>query len=137
MHDFLTIAVVVSLFGASTFFRKIAVDGMSPYHLQIVAGVVYVSLIPLWMRMAPPIGGLPPARALLAGTCAILGNVVGSVIFGFLLRKTSSPSMLAVAASTSPIVTATLTYFFLEETFNMKKLLGVAFVLLGMAFFHL
>lgn len=136
MVDFLVIALVVALFGTSTFLRKIAVDGMSPYHLQVLAAIVYTSLVPLWIKLSPEWTGPPPARSITAGVGAILGNVIGSVIFGFLLKKTSSPAMLAVAASTSPVVTAVLTYMFLNETFTMKKILGVACVLTGMVLFH-
>lgn len=136
MSNFLTLCLVVTLFGSSTFFRKFAVDGMSPYHLQAIAGIIYASLIPLWLRMGPSVSsGGPSLKAALYGACAILCNVVGSVIFGFLLRK-SSPAMLSTAASTAPVVTFALSCVFLGETFTIRKALGIALVLVGMALFQ-
>ena len=134
--DFFALALVVVLFGSSTFFRKVAVDGMNPYHLQVFAALIYASLVPLWLRLAPGWTGFPQAGIIAAGFAAIITNVVGAVMFGFLLKHGSSTTLLASAASSAPIVTALLAATFLNEPLTPKKVLGTAFVLVGMLIFN-
>lgn len=135
MAEFLTLAIVVVLFGTSTFLRKMAVDGMNPFHLQAISTAVYLGVLPMWMAMGPRWVWPPISTGMLA-VAAVLTNVVGAVIFGFLLKASSSPTALAAAASTSPVITAVLAYLFLGEVFTPKKLWGVAFVLVGMVLFN-
>lgn len=130
MPNYLAMLSIVVLFGSSTFFRKIAVDGMSPYHLQVLSGLIYAALIPVWFR----VGGawvIPDTRYLFAGFLAIFSNVIGAVIFGFLLKGTTNASVLSTMASASPVVTAVLSALFLGERFTLVKLAGIALVLCG------
>lgn len=130
MSDSFAMLCIVVLFGSSTFFRKLAVDGMSPYHLQILSGLIYASLIPLWFR----VGGsfeFPSLRFIFAGTLAIITNVTGAVIFGFLLKESTNMTVLSAVASASPVVTAVLSATFLGERFTLLKLVGVLLVLCG------
>lgn len=128
----LTILVVVLLFGSSTFFRKLAVDGMSPYHLQVVASTIYMLLVPLWLWLAP-VSSLPPLRSIFMASAAILTNVTGAVIFGFLLKRTTDVAVLSAMASTSPVVTAVLASAFLGESLTLMKAVGIGLVIAGAA----
>lgn len=131
MSSYVMLFVIV-LFGSSTFFRKLAVDGMSPYHLQVVAGIIYASLIPLWLWFAPR-APLPSCHSIAAAAAAVLTNVTGAVLFGFLLKRTSDVTVLSSLASASPVVTALLAIFFLGEPVTLTKAIGAALILLGAA----
>lgn len=135
MHDLSVVALVVLLFGSSTFFRKVAVDGMSPFQLQVIAGVIYAVLIPMWLRMSPR-GNVPTLSTVAAAVAAVLTNVTGAVLFGFLLKKSNDTAVLSSLASASPVVTAALAVVFLGEHFTLNKAAGVVLVIAGMFIFN-
>lgn len=136
MLEVIPIIILMVLFGTSMFLRKIAVDGMSPYYLQILSSIVYTCLVPLWLFLAPKWVQTPSFLSIMCGFGAILTNVVGAVIFGFMLKNSSSPTVLATGTSASPLITAILAYMILGETFTHKKALATMIVLTGMVLFH-
>lgn len=135
MHDLPTVALVILLFGSSTFFRKLAVDGMSPFQLQVVAGILYAALIPVWLRLGTS-ANMPSLGSLAAAAAAVLTNVSGAVLFGFLLKKSNDTAVLSSLASASPVVTASLAVMFLGEHFTFNKIFGIALVITGMIVFN-
>ena len=51
MKNFYLIFAVIVLIGFSVFFRKLAVDRINPYYIQIIAGGIYFLCIPLWFYL--------------------------------------------------------------------------------------
>lgn len=131
---FLTVLASV-LFGASTFFRKMAVDRIHPYQLQIVAGAVYMLEVPLWFWLLKREGITHYSfEGVGFGVLCILSAVSAAVLFSYLLRATDSPSSVAVAvAGFEPLIATALTYFFLGEEMTPKKFAGIALTIAGIS----
>lgn len=135
MKNILLTALASVLFGASTFFRKMAVDRIHPYQLQIVAGVIYVLEVPLWLWLTKREGiSHYSLEGVGFGVACILCAVSAAVLFSYLLRSTDSPSSVAVSvAGFEPLIAMTFTYFFLGEEMTPKKLIGSALTVAGIS----
>lgn len=131
------VAGTIMAFGFSAFLRKMAVDRMHPYNMQILSACVYMTLVPLWNWLASkePEGGynLPGAGFTLA---TILLHIFGSVSFGFLLKTSNSAGALAVMISVSPVITTMLSIYFLNEKFEMRHAVATVLTLAGLALFN-
>lgn len=134
MKNILLTLLVTALIGTSTFFRKLAVDRIHPYQLQIVAGIVYALEVPLWMWLLRregvegyDLGGVT------YGVLCILTSVCGGVLFSYLLKVSNSPSVVAMAVAANPLVAMLLTSTFLGEEITPKKIIGCAVTIAGLA----
>jgi len=132
MKNMLLILLTVIFSGVSVFFRKMAIDKIHPYQLQIIAGIVYAIEVPIWLYLMKRenISSYNPVGVMYGIVC-ILTLVCGAVILSYLLKTTTSPGTLAVLVSTSPLVTLLLSVVFLGEEFTIKKLIGCISVVIG------
>ena len=132
------IAGTVAAFGLSAFLRKMAVDRMHPYNMQVLSAFIYMSLVPLWHHLASKEteGGynVPGAVFTLA---TILLHILGSVAFGLLLKSSNSTGALAVMISSSPVITTMLSIYFLNEKFEMRHAVATTLTLAGLALFNM
>lgn len=135
MRNVFLTALASILFGASTFFRKMAVDRIHPYQLQIVAGVIYVLEAPLWLWLIKREGITHYSlEGVGFGVLCILCAVCAAVLFSYLLRSTDSPSSVAVSvAGFEPLIAMAFTYLFLGEEMTPKKLAGSALTVAGIS----
>lgn len=137
MNRWLLVATIAA-FGFSAFLRKMAVDRMHPYNMQVLSAFIYMSLVPLWHGLASreAEGGynLPGAAFTLA---TILLHIFGSVAFGMLLKSSNSTGALAVMISASPVITTMLSIYFLAEKFEMRHALATVLTLAGLALFNM
>lgn len=135
MRNMFLTALASVLFGASTFFRKMAVDRIHPYQLQIVAGAVYAFEVPLWLWLLKKEGITHyNLEGVGFGVLCILSIVCAAVLFSYLLRSTNSPSSVAVAvAGFEPLIAMFFTYMFLGEEMTPKKLIGSALAIAGIS----
>lgn len=130
------IASTIMAFGFSAFFRKLAVDKMHPYNMQIISAFVYAALIPLWHHLAPKEEGYNTTGVLLTFITIAL-HVCGSVSFGLLLKSSNSTGALAVMISSSPIITTLLSIYFLKEEFELKHIIASLLTLSGLVLFNM
>lgn len=133
MKNSLLTLLAVALMGLSTFFRKLAVDRIHPYQLQIVAGAIYALEVPLWLWLLRregishyDFGGVG------YGITCIVTLVVGAVLMSHLLKTTDSPSMVAMAMAANPLVVMVLSHAFLGEEVTPKKLIGSGLTIAGL-----
>jgi len=131
------IAATIFAFGFSAFFRKLAVDKIHPYNMQIISAIVYSSLIPLWYHLAPKGDSLYSMHGMLLALVTITLHICGSVAFGLLLKSSNSTGALAVMISCSPVITTLLSIYFLQEEFQLKHLLASLLILSGLILFNL
>lgn len=128
----------IGLFGVSSFFRKLAVDRIHPYQLQVVAGVVYALGIPIWIytinRMAITNWDV---RGITWGGLCLVSGIAATVILGVLLKSSDDPGVIVTLVSMSPVVTMLLTVMFLGETLTPTKLLASGLMLAGLLVFNL
>jgi len=129
------LAAAIIAFGFSAFFRKLAVDKMHPYTMQIISAIVYTSLIPVWFSLAPKPVDLNETGVFYAIVTTIL-HVCGAVMFGLLLRESNSTGSLAVMVSISPAITALLSIIFLHEKFEMRHIIATILTLTGLGLFN-
>lgn len=135
MRNVFLTALASVLFGASTFFRKMTVDRIHPYQLQIVAGAVYMLEVPLWLWLIKKEGiAHYNLEGVGFGVLCILCAVCAAVLFSYLLRSTDSPSSVAVSvAGFEPLIAMAFTYLFLGEEMTPKKLIGSALTVAGIS----
>ncbi len=122
------IVASIILFGISVFFRKLAVDKISPYQIQLVSTAVYVLLIPLWLQLCyrNNITSYDNAGVIYAAICITL-SIAGAVCMGFALNQSNNPGVISALTSLSPVITIALSILFLHETMSPIKI--VAFIL--------
>jgi uncharacterized membrane protein len=134
MKNVLLTLLTVFLIGVSTFFRKLSVDRIHPYQLQIVAGVVYAAEVPLWLWLLKRegISSYDPSGVGFGAVC-VLTSVAAGVLFSYLLRVSDSPSLVAMAVSSNPLVAMVLGHMFLGETVTVKKLVGCGVTIAGLS----
>jgi len=136
LNNKLLIFATIITFGFSAFFRKLAVDKMHPYTMQILSAIVYTSLIPVWHQLAPKPLDINLTGTFYAIVTTIL-HVCGAVMFGLLLRSSNSTGSLAVMVSSSPAITVLLSIMFLQEKFEFRHIFAAALTLSGLALFNM
>jgi uncharacterized membrane protein len=121
------------LFGTSTFFRKIAVDKIHPYQLQIIAGAIYGLEVPLWLWLLrrEGVNSYDPS-GVGHGVLCILTAATAAVLFSYLLKVSDSPSVVSMAVASNPIVALLLTHTFLGEEITVKKVVGCGVTIAGL-----
>ena len=125
MNKIMLIILTVLLFGVSVFFRKLAVDKIHPYQLQIVAGLVYAVEIPIWLYLLHrnQISGYHNA-GVIYGVICIVTYVLGAVLFGYLLRSSNQTGLVSILISLNPFVTLLLSILFLQEELTIKNVIA-------------
>ena len=119
--------------GISVFFRKLAVDKIHPYQIQIIAGIFYAALIPLWIFLM--------SKESITFNTNIIGNVYGilalttyvlsAVILGIIFKSTNSPGAISAIVAANPLITLSLCVLFLGEEITIKKVVGSIVVVFG------
>lgn len=135
MNKVLIIATIL-IFGFSAFFRKMAVDRIHPYHLQIVSAAVYVSLAPMWHHLAPKNMDFNPSGFGYAALTTTL-HILAAVSFGLLLRGSNSTGALSVMISASPLVTTLLSVAFMGEKMEIRHVIATLLTLAGLTLFNM
>lgn len=138
MKQVTLIGCTILLFGISVFFRKLAVDRIHPYQLQIVAGAVYAIEIPVWLYLLSKnnISGYNTSGVIYGALC-IATYVVAAVLFGMLLKSSNSAGQSTILVALNPIVTLVLSMMFLGETLTVKKFVACLLALCGLIVFNL
>lgn len=131
------IAATILAFGLSAFFRKLAVDRIHPYNMQILSAFIYLSLVPLWHSLAPQSEESYNLQGALFTLVTILLHIGGSVAFGLLLKSANSTGSLAVMISVSPVITTLLSIMFLDEEFELKHFIAALLTLSGLTLFNM
>jgi len=129
------VAATILAFGVSAFFRKLAVDRMHPYHMQIISGIIYASMIPVWYHVAPKQFEFSTTGVTFAVLCTGV-HILGAVMFGLLLKSENAAGVLSVMISASPVVTALLSMTFLQEKFEPRHAAATFLTLSGLALFN-
>jgi uncharacterized membrane protein len=131
--------VTIVLFGVSAFFRKLAVDKISPYQLQLFSSLIYTALIPFWAYLIK-YDGIQisyDTSAIIFGIACVLTNVAGAIFFGRLLQSSNSIGSLTVLIAINPIVTFLLSMIFLGETLTIKKVIACGLAVISLIVFHI
>jgi uncharacterized membrane protein len=130
------IVMTILAFGFSAFFRKLAVDKLHPYYMQIISAGVYLTMAPVWYNLAPKNATMDAQGTFYAiiTTCV---HVCGAVMFGMLLKSSNSTGSLSVMVSAAPIVTVLLSIIFLEEEFQLKHFVATLLTLSGLTLFNM
>jgi drug/metabolite transporter (DMT)-like permease len=135
MKNILFIALTIVFSGISVFFRKLAVDRIHPYQIQVLAGLLYGALIPIWMffMTKSSINFNFNILGNLYGVLCLLSYVLSAVILGLLLKTTASVGTISILVSINPLITLLFSYFFLGEEINLKKIIATILILSGVA----
>ena len=126
------ILITVILFGISIFFRKLAVDRIHPYQIQVISGLVYLLLIPFWFIVCnkEKLTHYDFNGVVLSIIVALM-SVAAAISYGFALKYTDSPGVTSALVSLSPIITMTLSILFLSEKLSFFKIIAFFLALLS------
>ena len=133
------IIITIILFGVSVFFRKLTVDRMHPYQLQVLAAIVYSICAPIWIYFLHKENiqwNYNITDWALAFICLVT-SVVGAILFGSLLKTSNNTGGLTILISIHPIITFMFSMIFLGEQLNTQKIVACVFALLGLVLFNL
>lgn len=139
MKNSAIIITTILLFGLSVFFRKLSVERIHPYQLQIVAGLVYAFEIPIWLYLINKDSSISSydLRGVVFGVLCIATHVIAAVLLGILMRSSNATGALATLVATNPVVTALLSYLILNEEFSGKKIIATCITLVGISLFNI
>lgn len=137
MKFYILLSLTVFLFGASVFFRKLAVDIIHPYQIQIIASLIYVLTTPLWIYYLSkePVSWSNTTGLIYASICLVM-YIVAVVLFSFLLKSSSEPGMVATLVALNPVITSILTFIFLKEDFGIRKVIATIIMIFGFYLFN-
>jgi len=115
------------------FFRKLAVDKIHPYQIQVLAGILYGMLIPVWMYFMSKntIAFNPNFSGNLYGILCLLSYVSSAVILGLIFKNTNAVGTMSAIVATNPLITLGLSVLFLGEEITPKKLIGSLVIVAG------
>lgn len=134
----LYIFVSIILFGVSTFFRKLSLDKLHPYQLQVISGIIHVIFMPLWIWFLHKknVIAYDSTGVTYAVICCLI-YTAATVLFSFALQGSKNPGVCAALISLSPIVTMFLAHLFLGEPFTLTKGLAFFFALVSVVLLSL
>lgn len=135
MNRALIVATILA-FGLSAFFRKLAVDKIHPYHMQIISAGIYLAMVPMWYNLAPKNSTLDLQGTIYAIITTII-HICGAVMFGTLLKSSNSTGALSVMISAAPVITVMLSIAFLDEEFELKHFVATLLTLSGLTLFNM
>jgi drug/metabolite transporter (DMT)-like permease len=130
MSYMLLVLFGVICYGISAFGRKLTIAEMSPYQLQMIAGFIYIALIPLWIFITPHNKNLSINNVSLAVFTTILG-IMGGLSFSFLLKGNANAGVVSALLGISPVITIALSYFVYHDVISIWKCLAFFFALLS------
>lgn len=132
-------AISAALFGLSTFFRKLTVDKLHPFQLQIIAGSIYIALIPMWIYFAQKGGHTKfNPEGVIFGVLCIITAMSGAILFSFLLKSTNDPGALAIyIAGFEPLIALATIQIFLGGELTLQKIIGSLFTVAGITILSL
>lgn len=116
--------------GIGGFFYKIANTYLHPIWVACIYTILYLCAIPVEISLFKPNHEWNPAG--IAFTC--LGAVfmcIGTVLYLFLAERGTASGEVASMSAVYPAITLTLAVIFIEGTFNVKRLLGLAVAVAG------
>ena len=139
MPIFLIIICSILALGSSVFFRKMSVDRMHPYQLQIISTFVYISLLPFWISLFKKsnLNFNYDITAIIFAVMCILLSITGSVLFGTALKSSNNAGGLNVLVSINPIITFILSMIFLGEELTIKKFIACILAIAGLILFNI
>ncbi len=130
MKPSLLICLGIVLFGIAAFFRKLAVDRMHPYQLQMINAYIYIILLPAFYYLTIPLKPMTFPGITFAATATILG-IAGGLAYSFILTKNVNPGVAAALLGLSPVVTIALSVLIYHEHISIWKIMAFIFALLS------
>lgn len=133
MKNVTLIVLTIVFSGISVFFRKLAVDKIHPYQIQVLAGLLYGALIPAWMffMSKSSINFNFNILGNLYGVLCLLSYVLSAVILGIIFKGTNAVGTVSAIVATNPLITLALSVLFLGEEITLKKFAGSLIIVLG------
>ena len=134
MKNIILIVLTILFSGVSVFFRKLAIDcKMHPYQIQVVACILYASLIPIWIFLLSKNESsvtYAPNGVFYSVLCLAF-YVLSAVILGIIFKTTTSVGAVSAIVATNPLITLALSVLFLGEEITLKKVIGCIVIVSG------
>ena len=131
MSNQLLIAIAIVAWGIAPLFAKVATSNIDPVMVSVVQTGLYIFLAPVSVWLLKPnthINMVGSVAALAAGLIAALG----SLAYLYALKK-GQAGIVAACTSIYPVVTLMLSMVFMGEGFSVRKGIGIALTLCGVA----
>jgi uncharacterized membrane protein len=130
MYYTLLVFLGVVLYGIAAFTRKLSVEQINPYQIQLISCIVHAVLIPILMYLAPNNKNFNTYSVGMASLTTLLG-IGGGLAFSYLLRGNANAGVVSALLGISPVVTIALSYFFYHDTISVWKCFAFFFAILS------
>jgi len=129
MIGYAFVAGYILLVGVATFLMKVGLKTLSPYQLNFLMGIgMLLTGIPALLIAHRSFK--MPAKELPLGIVIGILMAAGSIFFVLSFSKLSA-SVASVLATLYVLVVILLSWVFLKEGFDLIKILGIGFALIG------
>lgn len=130
MKPSLLICLGIILFGIAAVFRKLAVDRIHPYQLQIINAYIYILLLPLFYYLTADLKPMVVPGIIFASIATLLG-IAGGLAYNFILTENINPGVAAALLGLSPVVTIALSILIYHEHISVWKVTAFILALLS------
>lgn len=139
MKELLLLCLCIILYGSATFFKRLGLLELHPYHFLLITGLCYVVITPIWLLLLHNQSATTPYSTqsviftiIYAGVGAIAG-----LILAFLLRDSKNPGMIIIMINLSSLITLMLSCIFLNEQLNSHKIVAVILAVASLVIMNL
>lgn len=135
MREAWLIIICIIFYGSATFFKRLGLLQLHPYQFLLITGICFFLATPVWFflgKMAPATGSQYTVSGVFCTFIYCFFSLCAGLILAFLLKDTKSPGSLIVMINLSSVITLFLSYYFLNERFNMAKVASVILAILSL-----
>ena len=121
--------------GIAPIFAKIGLNNANPFSALLLRTLFAASLISSWFLFTGNISALksiPFNSWYLIGIEAILATLIGDLAYYAAIKK-GDVSFVTIIMSSSPLVTIVCAMIFLGEQITIERIIGAAFIILGIS----
>jgi drug/metabolite transporter (DMT)-like permease len=133
-HNTFLILLCVVMWGIGTFLNRLSVEHMSPFLMQVVAGLVFLLYIPYALR-ASGVGNpftyswsISSVIYTILATCI---SIAANICLYTTLKGNNHTGANTMLISLYPVITLLLSVMFLGEHLGWLKILGVVAMIVG------
>jgi drug/metabolite transporter (DMT)-like permease len=126
--------IIISIIGWALWSvaNKFAVQKLSPFSMQIVGTITATLFLPFWFKLNQGHAqNITPPHILWSVASCVCATVAGTAYL-FAIKDSDLGSTAALAA-TYPVLTFVMSIFLFNEAFTFAKVIGILFVIVGVA----
>lgn len=131
MNDKHLVIIVIFLYGFYYFFQKMAIDKQGMLYCLFVNYIVYILSFPVLYKILSNTVNTFSWSGISFSVLAEIVSMAAYITSIKLLASTTNTGSIVALAATYPAVTFLLSLMFMNESFSIKKMIGIALTIAG------